>query len=182
MSFIDSYVNGCIPPLMNTPASTSSNCCITSPITFIYNFNTSNLLFNNFVNQSTSPNPGVTSNTIYKLQSPDTFLQGVDLVVSSLVNTAAPNPSITTQLYIFNSILTASDKNGNTLGTLNFQFAFANPVPTKDQPKIKYRVRQLTSYVSSSCGIFTSYNGGKVIINIDDNTNNRTILVYRDKE
>ena len=179
MSFIDSYVNGCIPPLVNTPASTSSNCCVPSPITLTYNYYTSNIMFNYLENNTTSPKAGLTNTSISQLQSPDTFLQGIDLALSGIINIAAPDPSITTQLYINNSTVTASDKNGNTLGTMSYQLTFANPVPTKDEPKIKYRVRQISSYVSSACGIFTSYNGGKVIINTDNITNNRTILVYR---
>jgi len=136
-------------------------------------------MFNYLENNTTSPKAGLTDTSISQLQSSDSFLQGIDLTLSGIINIAAPDPSITTQLFINNSTVTASDKNGNTLGTMNYQLTFANPVPTKDEPKIKYRVRQLTSYVSSACGIFTSYNGGKVIINTDNITNNRTILVYR---
>jgi hypothetical protein len=136
-------------------------------------------MFNYLENNTTSPKAGLTNTSISQLQSPDTFLQGIDLALSGIINIAAPDPSITTQLYINNSTVTASDKNGNTLGTMSYQLTFANPVPTKDEPKIKYRVRQISSYVSSACGIFTSYNGGKVIINTDNITNNRTILVYR---
>ena len=179
MSFIDSYVNGCIPPLVNTTKATSSNCCVPSPITLTYNYYTSNIMFNYLENNTTSPKAGLTSTAIFQLQSPDSFLQGIDLIDIEFFNIAAPDPTITTQLFIVNHTVTASDKNGNTLGTMSYQLTFANPVPTKDEPKIKYRVRQISSYVSSACGIFTSYNGGKVIINTDNITNNRTILVYR---
>ena len=179
MSFIDSYVNGCIPPLVNTTKATSSNCCVPSPITLTYNYYTSNIMFNYLENNTTSPKAGLTSTAIYQLQSPDSFLQGIDLALSDLVNDAAPDPSITTQLFIVNDTITASDKNGNTLGSMSYQLTFANPVPTKDEPIVEYRVRQLTSYVSWACGIFSSYTGGRVVLNVDNTTLNRTILVYR---
>jgi len=182
MSFIDSYVNGCIPPLVNITKATSSNCCVPSPLSLSYNYNTSNIMFNNIENNTTSPKPGLTSTAIYQLQSPDSLLQGIDLTISNFVNVAAPDPTITTQLFVTNWTVTASDKNGNTLGTMSYQLTFANPVPTKDEPKIKYRVRQLTSQVSWACGIFSSYLGGRVVVNADNITNDRNILVYRDKE
>jgi len=178
MSFIDSYVNGCIPPLVNTAASTSSNCCLPSPLTLTYNYYTSNIMLNFLENNSTSPNPGLTSPAIYQLQSPDSFLQGIDLTSSLISNIAAPDPSITTQLLVYNWTITASDKNGNTLGSMNFQLTFANPEPTKNKPKVKYTLEQLTSQVSWACGIFSSYTGGRVVLNVDNN-NDRTILVYR---
>ena len=179
MSFIDSYVNGCIPPLMNTPASTSSNCCVPSPITFTYNYYTSNIMFNYLGNNPTSPKPGVSATAIYQLQSTDSFLKGIDLTLSGIIDIAAQDPTITTQLYINNSTVTASDKNGNTLGAMNFQLIYANPLRKGNEPEIEVRLPQLSSNVSSACGIFSSYAGGKIVINVDNNTFNRTILLYR---
>ena len=179
MSFIDSYVNGCIPPLVNITKSTSSNCCVPSPITLTYNFNKSNIMFNYLLNQPTSPNPGVSATAIYQLQSPDSFLQGIDLTLFGIKNIAAPDPTITTQLFMYNNTINASDKNGNTLGTLVWNFIFANPVRKGNEPEVKFRRPELSSYVSSACGIFSSYLGGRVVVNIDNNTFDRTILVYR---
>ena len=179
MSFIDSYVNGCIPPLVNTTKATSSNCCVPSPITLTYNYYTSNIMFNYLENNTTSPKTGLTSTAIYQLQSPDSFLQGMDLTRTVLINIAAQDPTITTQLFIVNEIVTASDKNGNTLGSISYQFTFANPVSTKDEPETVTRLLQVTSYVSFACGIFSSYTGGRVVLNLDNTTLNRTILVYR---
>jgi hypothetical protein len=136
-------------------------------------------LFNNLENNSTSPKPGTTATRICQLQSPDSFLQGIDLVGFGLNNIVAPDPTITTQLFISNNTITASDKNGNTLGTLIWDFIFANPVRKGNEPEVKFRLPQLSSNVSSACGIFSSYSGGRVVVNVDNNTFDRTILVYR---
>jgi uncharacterized membrane protein (DUF441 family) len=136
-------------------------------------------MFNYLENNTTSPKAGLTSTAIYQLQSPDSFLQGIDLTRSVLINIAAPAPSITTQLFIVNEIVTASDKNGNTLGSMSYQFTFANPVRKGNEPETVTRLLQVTSYVSLACGIFSSYTGGRVVLNLDNTTFNRTILVYR---
>jgi len=179
MSFIDSYVNGCIPPLVNTTKATSSNCCLPSPITLTYNYYTSNIMFNYLENNTTSPKAGLTSTAIFQLQSPDSFLQGIDLIDIEFFNIAAPDPTITTQLFIVNHTVTASDKNGNTLGSMSYQFTFANPVRIGNEPETVTRIPQVTSNISWASGIFSSYIGGRVVLNLDNTTFNRTILVYR---
>jgi len=136
-------------------------------------------MFNFLENNTTSPKTGLTATAIFQLQSPDSFLQGMDLTNSDLFNIAAPDPSITTQLFIRNWTFTASDKNGNTLGTMNFQLTFANPLQKGNEPETVTRIPQVTSNISFACGIFSSYLGGRVVLNVDNTTFNRTILVYR---
>ena len=175
MSFINTYVNGCIPPL----AQLSSPNCSIPTLGFTFNFYTSNLMNNVFQNTKDSLKQGITSTAVFKLKSLDTNFSGFDFTLQGLRNSVAENPSITTQLYVTCWTILATDTiTSSTVGTINFETAYANPKPKPNEPYNQTRISPVTTFISSACGVFSSYRYGRAELNFDDVSNNRIFYIY----
>ena len=177
MSFINTYVNGCIPPLINT--SYVSCCSIeNSPFVFKYNFFTSNI-FNNFLaNTTASPNPGLSSIAIWRVVDSNLNITGVELTYQALINQLAVKPNLNTQLEVLSGTLIAN-KDTDILGSMSWQIAFANPVPSPGNTLNETRVKQVTANVDSASGIFAPYLNGKIVRVYDDVSGDRVNTIYK---
>ena len=147
-----------------------------SPIVFTYNNPRTNLINNYFENASKSPLPGLSTLTLYGLQSPNILVNGVKLTLQIYGNTVDPKDAATS-LKIENCTIIASSAT-NTLGTLSYVVQYQNPVPGSDPILNRGRAANTPSYVNAASGIFSNYLFGNVIFQRDLSTKNRTISIY----
>lgn len=136
-----------------------------STLSFTYNLGAPELA-NRFVNQEDSPKPGLSTATLYNLQSPNLNIQGLTLTLQINNNIVTPPADANSSLLVYNGTIVVSTTT-NTIGILTYTAEFQNPVPRSILNGIS-RSPKISTYVTSASGLLANYLFGNVIIQYDN--------------
>jgi hypothetical protein len=147
-----------------------------APLIFTYNVNTSILLNNILEINEKSVRPGVSSISLYKLDSKNIQLNGVVLTLQVYGNTVITSTEESKSNLFVNNFTILASEGTNTIGTLSWAQQIYNPFSSTIVNVS--RVPKVSTYVQSASGIFSEYLFGNIIREYDNETGGRTLFIY----